>query len=188
VIEPVKGTKASSPNDLSEAALALDRELRRFEDLADQAERLKLTTERSVERATEALTRAAESQDRIQAHVQQLVAAVGSARQKQEADAAALMARAQQIAARRKEFADVLQRMAALGQMAKEVQDALKAGPDGIDELQSRMQKIADEAADIALTARQKEMEDVARQADGLRQQILAARNKVALLAGKARV
>src|SRR5437762_3799398 len=181
-------TKASSPNDLSEAALALDRELRRFEDLADQAERLKLTTERSVERATEALTRAAESQDRIQAHVQQLVAAVGSARQKQEADAAALMARAQQIAARRKEFADVLQRMAALGQMAKEVQDALKAGPDAIDDLQSRMQTIADEAADIALTARQKEMEEVARQADGLRQQILAAKNKVALLAGKARV
>ncbi|HEY4730124.1 MAG TPA: hypothetical protein VIH41_03270, partial [Myxococcales bacterium] len=86
----MKGTKTSSPNDLSEAALALDRELRRFEDLADQAARLKLTTERSVERATEALTRAAESQDRIQAHVQQLVAAVGSARQKQEADAAAL--------------------------------------------------------------------------------------------------
>jgi hypothetical protein len=30
-------------------------------------------------------------------------------------------------------------------------------------------------------------MEEVARQADGLRQQILAAKNKVALLAGKAR-
>ena len=81
----------------------------------------------------------------------------------------------------------MLQRMAALGQMAKEVQDALKAGPDGIDELQSRMQKIADEAAEITLTARQKEMEEVARQADGLRQQILSAKNKIALLAGKAR-
>jgi polyhydroxyalkanoate synthesis regulator phasin len=67
------------------------------------------------------------------------------------------------------------------------VQDALKAGADGIDDVQSRMQKIADEAAEIALTARQKEMEEVARQADGLRQQILAAKNKVALLAGKAR-
>ena len=184
----MKGTKASSPNELSEAALALDRELQRFEELADQAARLKLTTERSVERATEALTRAAESQDRIQAHVQQLVAAVGSARQKQEADAAALMARAEQIAARRKEFADVLQRMAALGQMAKEVQEALQAGPGGIAGLELRMQKIADEAAEIALTARQKEMEEVARQADGLRQQLLAAKNKIALLAGKARV
>jgi hypothetical protein len=184
----VKGTKASSPSELSEAALALDRELQRFEELADQAARLKLTTERSVERATEALTRAAESQDRIQAHVQQLVAAVGSARQKQEADAAALMARAEQIAARRKEFADVLQRMAALGQMAKEVQEALQAGPGGIAGLELRMQKIADEAAEIALTARQKEMEEVARQADGLQQQLLAAKNKIALLAGKARV
>ena len=184
----MKGTKASSPSELSEAALALDRELQRFEELADQAARLKLTTERSVERATEALTRAAESQDRIQAHVQQLVAAVGSARQKQEADAAALMARAEQIAARRKEFADVLQRMAALGQMAKEVQEALQAGPGGIAGLELRMQKIADEAAEIALTARQKEMEEVARQADGLRQQLLAAKNKIALLAGKARV
>jgi polyhydroxyalkanoate synthesis regulator phasin len=98
------------------------------------------------------------------------------------------MARAEQIAARRKEFADVLQRMAALGQMAKEVQEALQAGPGGIAGLELRMQKIADEAAEIALTARQKEMEEVARQADGLRQQLLAAKNKIALLAGKARV
>jgi DNA repair exonuclease SbcCD ATPase subunit len=179
--------KPANPSELSEAALALDRELRRFEELAEQAARLKLTTEKSLERATEALTRAAESQDRIHGHVQQLVAAVGTARQKQEADAAALMARAQQIAARRKEFADVLQRMAGLGQMAKEVQDALQAGPGGIDDVQARMQKIADEAAEIGRTAQEKEMEDVARQADSLRQQVLAARNKVALLAGKAR-
>src|SRR5256885_10189804 len=45
-------TKASTPSDLSEAALALDRELRRFEDLADQAARLKLTT-RSEEHTSE---------------------------------------------------------------------------------------------------------------------------------------
>jgi hypothetical protein len=180
-------TKPGDASELSEAALALDRELRRFEDLADQAARVKLTTEKNVERATEALTRAAQSQDRIQAHVQQLVAAVAVARQKQESDAAALIGRAEQIAARRKEFADVLQRMAGLGGMAKEVQDALKAGPEGIADVQSRMQQIADEAADIVRTAEEKEMEDVARQADVLRQQVLAARNKVALLAGKPR-
>src|SRR5262249_29405860 len=97
--------KPESTNALSEAALALDRELRRFEDLSAKATQMKLTTEKSVERATEALARAAECQDRIHAHVQQLVAAVGAARQKQETDAAALMSRAEQIAARRKEFA-----------------------------------------------------------------------------------
>jgi uncharacterized phage infection (PIP) family protein YhgE len=180
-------TKPEDASELSEAALALDRELRRFEDLAEQASHVKLTTEKGLERATEALTRAAESQDRIHTHVQQLVAAVAAARQKQETDAAALMARAEQIAARRKEFAEVLQRMAGLGQMAKDVQEALKAGPGGVDEVQSRMQKIADEAAEIGRTAQEKEMEDVARQAEVLRQQVLAAKNKIALLAGKAR-
>jgi len=163
--------RPDKPSELSEAALSLDRELRRFADLADQA----------------ALTRAAESQDKINANVQQLVAAVSVTRQKQESDAAALMKRAEEIAGRRKEFAEVLQRMAGLGLMAKEVQEALKAGAAAVDEVQSRMQRIADEAADIGRIAQEKEMEDVARQAEGLRQQILAARNKVALLSPKAR-
>jgi len=47
------------------------------------------------------------------------------------------------------------------------------------------MQQVAEEAADIAESASQKEMEDLARQAGVLRQQVLAARNKVALLAKK---
>jgi phage gp37-like protein len=174
-------------NALSEAALALDRELRRFEDLAGQASRMKLTTEKNVERATEALARAAESQDRIHGHVQALVAAVGEARKKQETDAAALMSRAGQIAARRKEFAEVLQRMAGLGRMAKEVHDALQAGTSGFDSVQAQMQQIADEAAEVSRLAQEKEMEDVSRQAEVLHQQIVAALNKVELLGAAAR-
>ena len=180
-------TKQEKINALSEAALALDRELRRFEDLAGQASRMKLSTEKNVERATEALSRAAECQDRIFAHVRTLVAAVGDARQKQEADAAALISRAGQIAARRKEFAEVLQRMAGLGLMAKEVHDALQAGPSDFDGVQARMQGIADEAAEVSRLAHEKEMEDVYRQAEVLRQQIVAARNKVGLLGAAAK-
>ena len=172
-------------NELSESALALDRELRRFEDLADQAARMKLNSEKGLERATEALTRAAESQERIQCHVQRLVAAMGVAREKQESDARALMARAEEIANRRKEFAEVLQRMAALGKMAKEVQDALQAGSVDLTAVQDRMQRIADEAGGILQAAQEKEMEDVARQAEVLQKQVLSARNKVSLLAGK---
>src|SRR4051812_41390815 len=153
---------------LAEAALALDQELRRYEDLAEQAARLKLNTEKNLERATEALTRAAESQDRINGHVQRLVAAVGGAREKQESDARALMARAEEIAARRKEFAEVLERMAGLGGMAKEVQEALKTGPGAMGQVLERMQQIADEAGEILRTAQAKEMEDVARQAEVL--------------------
>jgi hypothetical protein len=175
----------ANPSELSEAALALDRELRRFEELAALAGKIKLNTEKALERATEALTRAAESQDRIHAHVQQLVAAVAAARQKQESDAAALMARAEQISARRKEFAGLLQRMAGLGEMARSLQNALREGPSGLDDAEATMKGIADEAAAIARDAEEKEMEDVARQAEVLRQQVLAARNKVGLLARK---
>src|SRR5712692_4755192 len=172
-------TKKDPGNDLSEAALALDHELRRFEDLAEQAARVKLNTEKNLERATEALSRAAESQDRINAQVQKLVKAVADARQKQESDAAALMARAQEIAGRRNQFAEVLQRMGALGQMAKEVQELLKEGPARLDEVQQRMQKVADDAAEIGRSAAEQEIEDVARQAEALRQQVLSAKNKV---------
>jgi ABC-type transporter Mla subunit MlaD len=177
--------RAEKPSELAEAAFALDHELRRFEELAEQASRVKLNTEKSLERATDALTRAAESQDRINAQVQKLVAAVATARQKQESDAAALVERAHEIAARRKEFAVLLQRMGALGTAAREMQDLLRAGPSKIDEVQSRMQQVAEEAADISKAAGEKDMEDLARQADVLRQQVLAAKNKVALLSKK---
>lgn len=110
---------------------------------------------------------------------------VGAAREKQESDARALMAWAEEIAGRRKQFAEVLQRMAGLGAMAREVQEALKTGPGALDEVQSRMQQIADEAGDILRAAQDKDMEDVARQAEVLQKQVLAGRNKVALLAGK---
>jgi chromosome segregation ATPase len=178
-------TKASPTSDLAKSALALDQELRRFEDLAAQAGKVKLNGEKNLERATEALQRAAESQDRITAQVRKLIEAVAAARQKQEADAAALMARAQEIAGRRSQINGLLQRMGALGQMAKEVQELLKSGK--IEDVQARMDQVAQTAGEIGRDAAEQEMEDLARQADVLRQQVLAARNKVGLLARKER-
>jgi hypothetical protein len=177
-------TKSGKASELAEAALALDQELRRFEELTEQADRVKLNSEKNLERATDALSRAAQSQDRIQGQVQRLVAAVAAARQKQEQDAAALLERARQIAERRTRFAEVQQRMGGLGQMAKEVQEGLKQGTD-LDQIQARMQEVADGAAEIGRDAQEGEMEDLARQADTLRQQVLAAKNKVALLKKK---
>jgi len=177
-------TKSGKASQLAEAALALDQELRRFEELARQAGRAKLDTERSLKTATDALTRAAGSQDRVQARVGELVAAVAAARQQQEKDAAGLLERARTIAARRAQFAEVLQRMAGLGQMAKEAQKLLQDGAD-LAEVQARMQQVADDAGELGRAAAEQEMGDVARQADTIRQQILAAKNKVALLAKK---
>ena len=52
-------------SELSEAAVLLDQELRKFEELSDLASRIKLTSEKNIERATDALSKAAESQDRL---------------------------------------------------------------------------------------------------------------------------
>jgi hypothetical protein len=175
-------TKSGKPSELAEAALALDQELRRFEELAAQAGRVKLDTQRNLERATDALARAAESLDRMQAQVQRLVGSVIAARQRQEAGAGELMARAQRIAARRAEFTEAAQRMASLGQMTKEVQEQLQAGAD-LDGVQKRMEELIAGAAEIGGVGRQKQMEDVTREADALRQQLVAVRNKVGLLA-----
>ena len=95
------------------------------------------------------------------------------------------MARAEEIANRRAQFAQVLQRMGGLGQMAREVQELLKEGNFKLDEVQERMQRVADDAADIGRSAVELDMEDLARQAEVLRAQVVAGRNKIALLAKK---
>jgi DNA repair exonuclease SbcCD ATPase subunit len=54
----------------------------------------------------------------------------------------------------------------------------------GLGELSQRMAEVAEHAQGLTATARDADFEDVARQADSLRQQLLAARNKVVLLHG----
>src|SRR2546426_6297893 len=50
--------RPGKPSDLSEAAVALDREVRRFAELAGQARRVKVNKGKDLAPATEALTRA----------------------------------------------------------------------------------------------------------------------------------
>ena len=54
----------------------------------------------------------------------------------------------------------------------------------GLHELSERMASVAGRAQELAASAHSAEFEDVSRQADSLRQQLLAARNKVVLLHG----
>ena len=48
--------------------------------------------------------------------------------------------------------------------------------------LLERMGQLATEAQEVAETAQRQDFSDIGRQADGLRQQLLAARNKMSLL------
>src|SRR4029079_2533945 len=62
--------------DLAEAAMALEQEIDRFEELAATARRLPLDTRKSLERAAKTTTEAAGSQDRVNGALGALVPAI----------------------------------------------------------------------------------------------------------------
>src|SRR5437764_4749602 len=68
-------------NDLTlgAAAAALDAELKRFDQIAELLSRLKLDSEKNLDRAARAVQEAAQSEEKVVAAVRDLVAAVARA-------------------------------------------------------------------------------------------------------------
>src|SRR5207248_4079275 len=67
---------------LGQAAAALDAELRRFDQIAELISRLKLDSEKNLDRATRAAQDAVQSEEKVAAAVRELVAAVARARER----------------------------------------------------------------------------------------------------------
>lgn len=175
-------------SDLAAAAMGYEQELRRFEELAAAARRTKLTSERNLTRAAEALQKASESQQKILEHVQRLVQAMTAGRADQEREAQALVELGQRIHARRARYGELFQKMADLGAEAKDIHGLLTGAPskEVFDTIRDRMEAAAKRAEEIAGEARTDEMEDLERQADSLQKQLLSARNRLQLLASRA--
>src|SRR2546423_4827923 len=108
---------------LGAAAAALESELRRFEQLAELATRVELKSQKNLERATRAAQDAAQAQDRVGERVRALVEEIALARARQEEQAKALGARAEEIQSRRQALEALLERFARLGTDASEVND-----------------------------------------------------------------
>jgi hypothetical protein len=119
---------------------------------------------------------------------------MNTSRDKQQACMEESRSAADRIRARAAEFAALLEQFAALGQRARDVNEPVarvieqKAAGAGaadllapLDEVKSRMASVIDDAADIAQKAQAQGWPDIAREAEALRQQVQAARNKVSL-------
>ncbi len=194
------------PSTLLAAAEAFDTELARFGHLAETARTGTLGSQKALERAAETLKEIADCEEQMQARAHALMAALGAARTQQESHAALVSERAEEVRRRTTVYAELLQQFQALGQDAAELNGmgqrlsarkreagASSAGADlardpelttGLRELSERMGAVAERAQALAAAARAADFEDVWRQADSLRQQLLAARNKVVLLHG----
>lgn len=185
-------------SELAAAAEALESQLRHFEDLAEQLRKHPLNTEKNLERASRLLQEVAALDGQLSQSVSALVAAVSRARDRQNTQAESVQQRARDLESRVEVFKTLLTRYGALGHSAADLNGqvqqfaARRSGPRTPEtdahlalELQAlleRMGQLADEAQGVAQAAEEQDFSDVARQADGLRQQLLAARNKMSLL------
>src|SRR5262245_8621500 len=85
---------------LAAAAVALEEELARFEQLTEQAKKGKLDSQKTLEAAARATTEAAQCQERLGICMRALSDALTQARERNQTAVTALAARAQEIQSR----------------------------------------------------------------------------------------
>ena len=181
---------------LAIAAEALEAELRRFEDLVEALAHERLESEKNLRRAAQTLVSIRDADARLAERLGALVTAIAAARERQEASARVVGERAGLIQERSEALTALMHRWESLGQEAAEVtriaQQAVSGDQDtNGDEkpdtdttfarVDERLGNLAESAQGLAAAAQEVAFEDLARQADGLRMQVLAARNKLRL-------
>lgn len=195
---PKPGNEASP---LTAAAEAFDDALKRFSTLTELLRKRELDSRHALESAAQLLKDVTLCQEELQVKAQALIAALGGARDAQQSQADLVQARAQELQQRTQEYAALTTRFEEVGQQAaglntlaqglaarrgiadQSLRDTeLPALLSELDELRERMGSVADQAAGLIADARNADFEELCGRADSLRQQLLAARNKIGLL------
>jgi uncharacterized coiled-coil DUF342 family protein len=175
------------------AAAALDEELRRYDSLADESSRSLINSAKTLERAVRLIQESTERNETVQDKLRGLVAEIEAARVRQVESLNTLLQAAQRTQARSEQYDALLRRFAALGESARQVNtlavevDAKRRADAAGDEIlerlgamETQMAGVVSEADELAALASEQDWTDLARQADAVRQQVLAAKNKIA--------
>ncbi|NUQ73041.1 MAG: hypothetical protein HUU21_05755 [Polyangiaceae bacterium] len=201
-----KTDKKSDKSGLVGAAEALDAELRRYEGFVEALGRTALSSQKALERAAATLKEVADCDDRLGLRARELIDAITAAREKQQAQAHAVHARAIELSERVETWKELMRSYEGLSQDAASVNALIQTSlapavqsrkaeggaPDlgeaaiaGLEEAHAKLGSLAEAAEALAARAQDKGFPDVAREADAVRQQLLAARNKLGLLRKK---
>jgi hypothetical protein len=194
-------TKPPEKSPLVEAAEAFDGSLRRFAALAESMRRTSLDSSHGLGRAADALKEVVACEEDLQAQARILIAALAAAREAQEGQSELVRNRALEIQARSGEYAAILGRFEAIGTEAAELNTAtqqlasqrkiadqtlresdISALLADLGEIEDRMTGVIDSSEGLAKDARGANFDDLHRRTDALRQQLLAARNRIKLL------
>jgi hypothetical protein len=185
------------PGPLVDAAHALEEELHRLTAVAREAQRLPLDSQRNLERTQEKLAELGGVDERLRPLVAALLSAVKQLVDDQQAQATSLAARTEEVRRRAEVFQGLMARYAELGKAFQELnalmhafalggraaEGAPPAEPPSLEAVQSSIAQLIERASEVTLAARTDGFEDVSRQVDSLRQQLVSARNKLKLIA-----
>jgi hypothetical protein len=187
---PKPPPKKESP--LVTAAVGLDEELRRYDALAEEAKRSHINSARTLERAVRVVQESSAQNEAVQGKLRELVTQIEEARVRQVDSLSTLLQAAQTAQARTEQYDTLLKRFAVLGEsahhvnaLAAEVNEKRQAGASeteilgGLADLETRMAAVVAEASAVAALASEQDWVDLARQADAIRQQMLASKNKL---------
>lgn len=184
--------KGSPLSPLAAAAEALDAEVGRYEALAAGVGRERLDSEKSLRRAVQTLRDLEGSEARLGTHLESLGAALADVRRRQQEQAEAVRRRADEIGARSDRLGALLGRWQALGDGARELNQLVRAFDGATEHAQSastlladldeRLARLTEDAAELTRAVESDGFADLARQADGLRMQLVAVRNKLRLM------
>lgn len=184
-------------SDFLRAAQIFDEALNTFRGAMEAVQRGPLNSAKNIERAAQLLSNVAEAEERMRGASQGLSTALSEGHAEQVRLAKLVTERADAIAARTVEFQQLIQRYGELGAVASTLnQDLLeivrkKKEPGEqtsgaaleveISALHDKLGSLAQSAQELLDSARAADFEDVTRQADSIRQQLLSARNKLGL-------
>ena len=189
----------ASQSEFLNAALAFDDELGSFQRAVEATLRGPLYTAKHLDRATQSLNQVAQCEQRLGLASKALSDAIGEAHQQQLAQAQKVMERAQAISVRTAQLGQLMEGYKALGVAAatlsgeagellrkkKELGDQALGGEllTQVQTLRDKLSAVAQIAQQLVEAARAEDFEDIARQADSVRQQLLSAHNRLSLLA-----
>jgi DNA repair exonuclease SbcCD ATPase subunit len=190
----------SESSELVNAAMAIEEELRKFETLAEEVRTGEMRSQKSLERMGKLLNQVADCDERMVANMRSLLTVLNGWRDRQQTLAGEVNTRALELQERTKVYQSLMERFAALGQEASSLSanmqqvanrtqagEAMKAEEiiSSLQTVNERMTAVADSAGSLATDAQAQDFVDIARDAESLRQQLLAARNRANLLQQK---
>ncbi|MEO7329805.1 MAG: hypothetical protein ABI193_14600 [Minicystis sp.] len=181
---------------LFEAVEALLSELDRFENLATEARKIPLDSQKNLDRSVRSAQEAIETQGRIGERLGALIATINTVRVRQETTASALDEHVHALKVRADQYGVLGDRLASLVMEAREINalvqscaTEMKDAPAGapqptsrIDVVLERMTAFSETAQTLMTDAGEDGWSDVVRQTDSMRQQMLSARNKLSLV------